>query len=134
MQIAPDLLQQIVDHARREAPDECCGFVWLQDDRAVEVVEVENMAHSPFRFEVGPSDLFALAESGEDGRRAVIYHSHTRSEPRPSQTDVNFARNWPGVEWLIVGLAGGAEPDVRNWRIDPDGTSTQVEVHVDAGP
>jgi proteasome lid subunit RPN8/RPN11 len=134
MQIAPDLLQQIVDHARREAPDECCGFVWLQADRAVEVIEVENMAHSPFRFEVGPSDLFALAESGEDGRRAVIYHSHTRSEPRPSQTDVNFARNWPGVEWLIVGLAGGAEPDVRNWRIDPDGTATQVEVHVDAGP
>ncbi len=38
---------------------------------------------------------------------ARIYHSHTRSEPYPSQTDVNFAAHWPGVEWLIVGLAGG---------------------------
>ncbi|MCZ4491095.1 MAG: [CysO sulfur-carrier protein]-S-L-cysteine hydrolase [Baekduia sp.] len=135
MQIAPDLLQQIVAHAQRDAPDECCGFVWLEGDRAVEVVEVENVAHSPFRFEVGPSDLFALAESGEDGRRAVIYHSHTRSAPRPSQTDVNFAANWPGVEWLIVGLAGGGggEPEVRNWRIDPDGTVLEVEVRVDAG-
>jgi proteasome lid subunit RPN8/RPN11 len=133
MQIAPDLLQQIVAHARRDAPDECCGFVWVEGDHAVEVVEVENVAHSPFRFEVGPSDLFALADAGEDGRRAVIYHSHTRSEPRPSQTDVNFAANWPGVEWLIVGLAGGGEAELRNWRIDPDGTVTEVEVRVDAG-
>src|SRR4029079_14837830 len=51
MQIAPDLLQQVVDHALRDAPDECCGFVWLRDGRAEEVVAVENTAHSPFRFE-----------------------------------------------------------------------------------
>jgi proteasome lid subunit RPN8/RPN11 len=133
VQIAPDLLQRIVDHAQRDAPDECCGFVWLEGDRVVEVVEVENIAHSPFRFEVGPTDLFALADAGEDGRRAVIYHSHTRSAPRPSQTDVNFAANWPGVEWLIIGVAGGGEPEIRNWRIEPDGTVTEVEVLVDAG-
>jgi proteasome lid subunit RPN8/RPN11 len=133
VQIAPDLLQRIVDHAQRDAPDECCGFIWLEGDRVVEVVEVENIAHSPFRFEVGPTDLFALADAGEDGRRAVIYHSHTRSAPRPSQTDVNFAANWPGVEWLIIGVAGGGEPEIRNWRIEPDGTVTEVEVLVDAG-
>jgi proteasome lid subunit RPN8/RPN11 len=132
MLIAPDLLEQIVQHARRDAPNECCGFVWLRDDRAVEVVPVENVAHSPLRFEVGPSDLLALADADaeDDGRRVVIYHSHTRSAPRPSQTDVNFAANWPGVEWLIVGVAGD-EPEVRNWRIQ-DGAVTEVEVRVDA--
>jgi proteasome lid subunit RPN8/RPN11 len=132
MQIAPDLLQQIVDHALRDAPDECCGFVWLRDGVAEEVVPVENTAHSPFRFEVGPPDLFMLGDvSDDDGRSAIIYHSHTRSAPRPSQTDVNFAANWPGVQWLIVGVAGDA-PEVRNWRIDPDGRVTEVEVVVDA--
>jgi proteasome lid subunit RPN8/RPN11 len=132
MQIAPDLLQQIVDHALRDAPDECCGFVWLRDGVAEEVVAVENTAHSPFRFEVGPPDLFMLGDvSDDDGRSAIIYHSHTRSAPRPSQTDVNFAANWPGVQWLIVGVAGDA-PEVRNWRIDPDGKVTEVEVVVDA--
>jgi proteasome lid subunit RPN8/RPN11 len=132
MVIASDLLQQIVAHALRDAPDECCGFVFLRGGVAEEVVPVENIAHSPFRFEVGPSDLLTLAEVGdEDGRSAIIYHSHTRSAPRPSQTDVNFAANWPGVEWLIVGVAD-AEPEVRNWRIDPDGTVTEVEVRVDA--
>ena len=53
MQIAPDLLQQIVDHARREAPVECCGFVVLEDGRAVEAIAVENVAASALRFEVG---------------------------------------------------------------------------------
>jgi proteasome lid subunit RPN8/RPN11 len=134
MKIAPELLQQVVDHALRDAPDECCGFIWLRDGVAFEVVEVENQAHSPFRFEVGPSDLLKLGDADQDGRQAIIYHSHTRSEPRPSQTDVNFAANWPGVEWLIVGTAG-EEPVVRNWRIDPDGTVTEtdVEVAADAG-
>jgi proteasome lid subunit RPN8/RPN11 len=133
MQISPDLLQQIVDHALRDAPDECCGFVWLRDGRAEEVVAVENIARSPFRFEVGPADLLNLGDAlDEDGRQAIVYHSHTRSAPRPSQTDVNFASHWPGVEWLIVGVAGD-EPEVRNWRIDPDGTVTEVEVLVDAG-
>ena len=37
----------------------------------------------------------------------AIYHSHVRSEPYPSQTDIGFAAGWPGVEWIIVGLAGG---------------------------
>jgi [CysO sulfur-carrier protein]-S-L-cysteine hydrolase len=134
MKIAPELLQQVVAHALRDAPNECCGFVWLRDGVATEVVEVENTTPSPFRFEIAPRDLLQLADADDDGRQAIIYHSHTRSEPRPSQTDINFAVNWPGVEWLIVGTAGD-EPEVRNWRIDPDGsvTETAVEVTADAG-
>jgi proteasome lid subunit RPN8/RPN11 len=128
MKIAPELLQQIVDHAQRDAPDECCGYVVLEGGRAVDVVPVRNAARSPFRFEFAPRDVLALGQVEE----AVIYHSHTRSEPRPSQTDVNFAANWPGVQWLIVGVAG-ADPEVRNWRIE-DGVVTEVEVTVDGLP
>jgi proteasome lid subunit RPN8/RPN11 len=125
MEIAADLLEQIVDHARRDAPVECCGIVALRDGRAVEVIPVENQAASPLRFEFGARDILRLGQLEE----AVIYHSHTRSDPVPSQTDVNFAANWPGVQWLIVGVAGDA-PDIRNWRIE-DGQVTQVEVRVD---
>jgi proteasome lid subunit RPN8/RPN11 len=131
MQIAPDLLQKIVDHALRDAPNECCGLVFLRDGVAEEVLAVENMAPSPFRFEIGSRDLLTLGDADADGREAIIYHSHTRSAPRPSQTDINFAVNWPGVDWLIVGTAGD-EPEVRNWRIDPDGTVTEVDVEVKA--
>ncbi len=58
-----------------------------------------------------------------------IYHSHTRSQPYPSQTDLNFAAGWPGVEWLIVGLAADDEPEIRSFRID-DGRITEVDVQV----
>ena len=52
------------------------------------------------------------------------------SRRRPTS---NFAAGWPGVEWLIVGLAGG-EPEVRSYLID-DGRVTEVEVVVaDDGP
>jgi proteasome lid subunit RPN8/RPN11 len=48
----------------------------------------------------------------------AIYHSHVRSKPYPSQTDINFAANWPGVEWIIVGLAEGQAPEVRSYLIE----------------
>ena len=131
MEIAADLLEQIVDHARRDAPNECCGVVVTRDDEAVEVVELENLASSPFRFEVDGLAVLDVLERAESSgaRLGVIYHSHTRSAPEPSQTDVNFAANWPGVEWLIVGLAGGGEPDVRSWLIE-DGDSREVPIEV----
>jgi [CysO sulfur-carrier protein]-S-L-cysteine hydrolase len=90
----------------------------------------ENRAASPFRFEVG-IDLYDILEAIEDAgaKPGAIYHSHTRSEPYPSQTDVNFAAGWPGVEWIIVGLSKNSEPVVRSYLIE-DGDITEVDVDV----
>ncbi|MFK9780921.1 Mov34/MPN/PAD-1 family protein, partial [Escherichia coli] len=59
----------------------------------------------------------------------AIYHSHTRTEPRPSQTDINFSRAWPGVLWIIVGLAGD-DAEVRTWQIE-DGQVSEAELVVE---
>jgi proteasome lid subunit RPN8/RPN11 len=126
------LLERIVAHARRDFPNECCGMVGVRDGQAVALHEATNVAASPLRFEVDgleilrADDVFA-ADGAEMG---AIYHSHTRSDPYPSQTDINFAAGWPGVEWLIVGLRAGGEPTVRSYRID-GGDVTEVEVEVD---
>jgi [CysO sulfur-carrier protein]-S-L-cysteine hydrolase len=128
--IAPALLERVVDHARREHPNECCGMIAFHDGRAVAVHEARNVAASPMRFEVDGLEVHRTIEAIEDGgaELGAIYHSHTRSEPYPSQTDVNFAAGWPGVEWLIVGLGrDGAEPVVRSFRID-DGRVAEVEI------
>jgi proteasome lid subunit RPN8/RPN11 len=134
MVIVPGLLEQIVEHARRDAPNECCGIVGVQDGRAVSVHPAENLAASPLRFEVDGMQLHRTLEAieGAGGDLGAIYHSHTRSAPYPSQTDVNFAKGWPGVEWLIVGLSDG-EPEIRSYRID-DGRITEVDVVVGDGP
>jgi hypothetical protein len=75
----------------------------------------------------------------------AIYHSHTRSEPYPSQTDIGVAlvdgrgeQWWPGTIYVIVGVAGD-EPEVRamtsargatlsmwRWRSRADGGSDRT--------
>ena len=121
--IARALLDDLIAHALQEAPNECCGVVAVEPGvpaRAARVYRAVNTAASPLRFEVDGHELLRTIERIElDGcELGAIYHSHTRSEPYPSQTDINFAANWPGVEWIIVGLADGQEPLARSYLID----------------
>jgi [CysO sulfur-carrier protein]-S-L-cysteine hydrolase len=130
--IASDLLAELIAHAREEAPNECCGVLAVAPGappRAVRVHRAVNTAASPLRFEVDGRELLQTIDAIErDGHElGAIYHSHTRTAPYPSQTDVNFAANWPGVEWFIVGLANGAEPDVRSYLI-AEGEVREVSV------
>ncbi|MBJ7330890.1 MAG: M67 family metallopeptidase [Solirubrobacteraceae bacterium] len=124
------MLDEIVAHAQRDAPNECCGVLATRDGEVLGVHATENIAASPMRFEVEGPVLIRLLDEIEGGGAdlGAIYHSHTRSEAYPSQTDINFAANWPGVEWLIVGLKP-EEPEVRSYLID-GGEVTEVPVEV----
>ncbi len=119
MRISRPLLDEIVEHARRDAPHECCGLVATRAGAATAVHPTENMARSPYRFEVDGSVLLRLLDeidrAGEE--LGAVYHSHTSSAAYPSQTDVNFSGGWPGLEWVIVSLRV-PEPEVRSFRID----------------
>ena len=119
MRIERQLLDEMIAHAREEAPNECCGMVAARDGEVVKVFRTTNTEASPFRFVIDPAEQYRVYKEIMDAGLdlGAIYHSHTRSEPRPSQTDINFAKEWPGVLWIIVGLANG-EPEVRTWRID----------------
>lgn len=130
MRIDAALLERILAHARRDFPNECCGMIAVKDGVAVSVHEAENLAASPLRFEVDGLEVHKTIEEIEAGgaELGAIYHSHTRSDPYPSQTDVNFAAGWPGVEWLIVGIPrDGGDPVIRSYRID-DGVIEEVGV------
>ena len=129
MEIAQDLLDEIVAHARADAPNECCGLIGGADGRATRVYRARNEFESPLRYNVHPQDLLRItdeiSDSGEE--LAAIYHSHPRSEAYPSQTDVNLAANWPDPLYLICSLAGD-EPVVRAFRIR-DGEIEEVELN-----
>ena len=131
MRIAPELYEQMIAHAREEAPNECCGMVGASDGRAVHVYRAVNAEASPLRFRIDPEEQLELHTKIEDAGLdlGAIYHSHTRTAPNPSQTDINFAKLWPGVLWIIVGLDGD-EAEVRTWRID-DGRVTDAELIVE---
>jgi [CysO sulfur-carrier protein]-S-L-cysteine hydrolase len=131
MRIARNLYEAMIAHAREEAPNECCGMVGSNDGHATAVYRAVNAEASPLRFRIDPEEQLELHNQIEDAglQLGAIYHSHTRTEPRPSQTDINFAKLWPGVLWIIVGLSGD-EADVRTWRID-DGKVSDAELVVE---
>jgi proteasome lid subunit RPN8/RPN11 len=125
MKIGRELYDEIVSHALAEAPNECCGIVASVDGEAMAVFAARNAAASPLRYEMHGGDQIRIQEE-IDARRwdyGAIYHSHTRSAPYPSQTDINMAFRpgvgplWPGSLYIIVGVAG-EEPVVRAFRIE----------------
>jgi len=134
--IARPLLDELIAHARQEAPNECCGVVAVDAGppvRAARVHRAINTAASPLRFEVDGRELLRTIDEIESAgaELGAIYHSHTRSAPYPPQTDINFAANWPGGEWISVGLAGRAAPEVRSYVID-GGAVREVRIEEEA--
>jgi [CysO sulfur-carrier protein]-S-L-cysteine hydrolase len=132
MNISAELLDKVVAHVLEDPVNEVCGVIAVEAGepaRAVRVFRARNTHASPLKFEIEPKELLKLSNACDEiGRLGAIYHSHVRSAPYPSQTDVNFAANWPGVEWMIVGLAAGSEPEVRSYLIDDGGTIEQVAI------
>src|SRR3954447_19052878 len=121
--------QAIVDHAERDAPNECCGYLSATDGVVQEAFQAPNERNSPYGYELGPKALFAANDLDDDGYEVGIYHSHPRSPAEPSQTDINLA-TYPHWLYLIVSLE--REPVVRVWRI-ADGRVEEEELDVEDG-
>jgi [CysO sulfur-carrier protein]-S-L-cysteine hydrolase len=119
MRIARALADEIARHAREDLPNECCGIVSTREGEAVQVHRARNAVPSPLRFEIDPRDLIRIHTEieGQGLEMGSMYHSHVKSPAYPSQTDVNFAQNWPGVVWLIVSMSDPDQPDLRGYTI-----------------
>ena len=130
MKIPGNLFKGMLEHAREEAPNECCGILGGKDGEAITLYRATNAEQSPLRYTLDPNDLFRITfqELPEnDEEMLAIYHSHTASPAYPSQTDINLA-TYPDAVYLIVSLAEG-EQLLRGFRID-DGQVSEVELDV----
>jgi [CysO sulfur-carrier protein]-S-L-cysteine hydrolase len=118
MRIPRALLDEIIEHARNDLPNECCGIVASENDEGVKVFRATNAEASPVRYSLDPREQYRITMEIEDRgwELGAIYHSHTRSEPYPSQTDVNLAF-YPDAIYVIVSLRKPDEPEVRAFRI-----------------
>src|SRR5437660_6086576 len=129
MRIARDLFDEMVAHARADAPNECCGMIASRDGEAVKVYRAANAAASPLRYEIDGAEQYRIQMEIDDAALdlGAIYHSHTRTQPYPSQTDINLAF-YPDALYVIVGLADD-EPDVRAFSIR-DGKVAEAQLVV----
>jgi [CysO sulfur-carrier protein]-S-L-cysteine hydrolase len=127
--IPKEIYDELLAHAREDAPNECCGLIGGEDGAAKTVYRARNAEASPLRYNLDPQDQFRImTEMEERGEElSAIYHSHTASPAYPSQTDINLAA-YPDALYLIVSLAEGEE-DLRGFRIE-DGEVTEVDLEI----
>jgi [CysO sulfur-carrier protein]-S-L-cysteine hydrolase len=118
--------EELVAHAREDAPNECCGYMRIDDGEVAQTWRSKNGRASPYGYELDADSLLAANNLDWDGHGVGIYHSHPKSPAEPSQTDINLAQ-YPHWLYLIVSLAD--EPVVRAWRID-DGRVEEEEIDV----
>jgi [CysO sulfur-carrier protein]-S-L-cysteine hydrolase len=99
-------------------PNECCGIVATENGEAVKVFRATNAEASPVRYSLDPREQYRITMEIDDQgwELGAIYHSHTRSEAYPSQTDVNLAF-YPDALYVIVSLRKPDEPEIRAFRI-----------------
>ncbi len=109
--------ERLIEHARREAPNECCGVIAGADGVPVKLIEAENAEHSPYRYSIGSRELLRIVRELDDNdwQMLVIYHSHTHTPAYPSPTDLSLA-GYPDAFYVLISLEQET-PDVRAYRI-----------------
>ena len=135
------IVEEMVAHARAEAPNEACGMVHAVNGTPVAVHRVTNAAASPYRYLMDPQQQLQLDAQRDRGGETLfaIYHSHVASPAYPSPTDVRMAFFPPGeldrepaypeTYYVLVSLAE-EPPPVRAFHIGTGGAISEEPVEV----
>ncbi|MBL7619392.1 M67 family metallopeptidase [Frankia sp. AgB1.8] len=126
------LYEAIIDHARRDHPDEACGVIAgpFGSDRPERFIPMENAERSPtfYRFDSMEQLKVWREMDDRDEEPVVIYHSHTATEAYPSRTDVSFASE-PGAHYVLASTREPESTEFRSFRI-VDGVITEEPVEI----
>ena len=129
MRIRRAVIDAVVSHARREDPTECCGLLIGAEDDVLESLPARNLHGSLTAYLVDPEDHFAAIRKARAAGLTVVggYHSHPRSLPVPSATDIAEATDAEFL-YLIVSLAA-IDPKIAAYRIR-DGAFREVPLEI----
>jgi proteasome lid subunit RPN8/RPN11 len=117
IRIPKSIFRGMVEHAKKESPLECCGILGGKDDMVEKAFELQNAEKSPIRYSMSPQEQMRVYQEMEKGtmEMVAIYHSHPRTIPFPSETDVELAF-YPDVASIIISLKE-EKPVVKAFRI-----------------
>jgi proteasome lid subunit RPN8/RPN11 len=118
IQVPKEIYHQIIEHAKREAPLECCGILSGREKSVQKAFELKNVEESPIWYSLSPQDQMRVFEEieKESMEMVAIYHSHPRTVPFPSETDVKLAF-YPEVASIIISLRDDGNPVVKAFSI-----------------
>jgi proteasome lid subunit RPN8/RPN11 len=130
--ISRDLYDKIVEHARKDHPDEACGVIAgpAGSDTPVRFIPMQNAERSPtfYRFDSREQLKVWREMDDSDEEAVVIYHSHTATEAYPSRTDISYASE-PQAHYVLVSTRDEEQAEFRSYRIT-DGVVTEEPVRV----
>lgn len=130
-------LEQLFEHARRDAPDETCGMIGGTDNRALKLYPIRNVAENRVKKYLmdGMDQIRAMQDMDDSGTEIIsIYHSHPVSRAYPSATDIGDAYDadlneprYPGVVYIIVTLMNPNAPEAHGYLLNGE-TVTEIEL------
>lgn len=121
--IDPEEYEKIVEQAKREFPNECCGFLggnkMGEEIFIKKIIPLTNIDQSSEHFSMDPKEQFqALKLIRKNGLQLVgNYHSHPYTPSRPSEEDKRLAFD-PSIVYGILSLE--KEPVFNLFEIDKD--------------
>jgi proteasome lid subunit RPN8/RPN11 len=118
LRLSLSMHDQIIDHARRESPRECCGVIVGPSGEFRELHELTNIYEGVDFYEPEPNELFRIYREADDRgwEFSAIYHSHPVSIAYPSKRDVEYA-GWPDSVYIICSLEDLELPYLRAFNI-----------------
>lgn len=118
LELPREMVDQIMAHARRDHPDECCGVIAGKDGVATRLIAMDNADRSPTGFSFDSAEWLRVYREIDDADedQLVVYHSHTATEAYPSRTDVLWSANTEFQHWLLVSTRGD-ENEIRSFAI-----------------
>lgn len=131
MHIRKNLLEQMIEHSKREFPNEACGILSGSQGRVEKVYEMTNTDKSPQTFFMDAKEqLRVMKEIRNQGQEMIgIYHSHVASEAYPSNHDVELAL-YPEASYVIISINDKKNPSVRSFKI-VEGKITEEELEIE---
>ncbi len=117
--LAKQYANQMITHARSQAPLECCGILAGASGKVVKVYTTTNIEQSPVRYNIDPSEILRIHKDIKEKRWEFlgIYHSHTHTEAYPSPADIQLAF-WPDSLYFIISLQNPDQPVIRAFLIE----------------
>ncbi len=103
--IPDSIVDQLIVHAKRELPNECCGYITGANGRCNTVYEMKNVDASPVHFSFEPKEQFSVIKSARKNNEVplVVYHSHPESAAVLSNEDLRLLTD-PSMIYLIISL------------------------------
>jgi len=122
------MVEQVLAHARRDHPDECCGVISAHGGQAQRLFEMDNAERSPTGFTFDSAQWLGVYRAMDevDEEPHVVYHSHTATEAYPSRTDIRWSATAGFPYWLLVSTRS-EQDEVRVFTIE-GGVVTELEL------